>query len=188
MKKNRLSWFLVLCVVCQFSFAAAPEWKIVSADSQLSFTATQNGAPVTGSFKKFSGEIQFDPDQLSVSKIKIFVDVASVSDAYNQLADTLKTADWFNVKMFPQAVFESSEITKTGDKEFEAKGNLKLRDKTLPITLTFTQEEYSNVKARMKGETTIKRTAFGVGQGEWSDTNAVKDDVKVNFTVSAVKK
>ena len=40
----------------------------------------------------------------------------------------------------------------------------------------------------MMGSTTIKRTAFSVGQGEWSDTNAVKDDVQINFTVSAIRK
>jgi polyisoprenoid-binding protein YceI len=154
----------------------------------LSFTATQNGAPVTGRFTDFSGEINFDPNQLSESNVKIIVNVGSISDAYNQLSDTLKTPDWFNAKVFPQAIFQSSNFTKTGDKTFQAKGNLTIRDKTLPIMLTFTQEEYSQTKGVVKGSAIIKRTAFGVGQGEWSDTNAVKDDVHVDFTLTAVRK
>ncbi|MHB1947230.1 MAG: YceI family protein [Gammaproteobacteria bacterium] len=181
-------WLFVLCILLPIvSFADVPAWKIVPNESSLSFTATQNGAPVSGKFTKFSGDIHFDPNQLDKSHVKIIVDIGSISDAYNQLSDTLKTPEWFNTKVFPQAIFESKELTKTGDKTYQAKGNLTIRDKTQPVTLTFTQEEYTATKARMKGETTIKRTAFGVGQGEWADTKAVKDDVHIDFTVVAVK-
>lgn len=170
------------------AFADVPSWKIIPNESTLTFTATQNGAPVTGKFTHFSGDINFDPAQLDKSNVKIIVDVGSISDAYNQLSDTLKSAEWFNTKLFPQAVFQTTGFTKTGDKTYQAKGTLTIRDKTQPIVLNFSQQEYSQTKAKMTGNTTIKRTAFGVGQGEWSDTKAVKDDVQVNFTVSAIRK
>jgi polyisoprenoid-binding protein YceI len=182
-------WLIaVLILLPALVMAAVPAWQIVPDKSSLTFTAIQNGAPTTGTFKAFSGDISFDPNQLSASHIKIIVDLASVSDAYNTLADTLKTPLWFNTSAFPKATFVSSSITKTGNNTYAAKGNLTLRDKTLPVTLAFTQEEYSSTKAVMKGSVTIQRTAFGVGQGEWSDTKAVKDDVKVNFTVTATAK
>ena len=186
--------YLEKCLVILFFFltpvamAAVPAWQIVPSESTLTFTGTQNGAPVTGEFKRFTGEINFDPQQLQASNIKIIVDIGSIADAYNQLADTLKTADWFNEKGFPQAVFQAHEFTKTGNKTYQAKGTLTIRDKTLPVTLNFTQEEYTTTKARVKGSTTLKRTAFGVGQGDWADTNAVKDDVRVDFVLTAVKK
>lgn len=183
-KKGLLALFILLPTL---SFADAPAWKMVPTESTLSFTATQNGAPVTGKFTKFTGDIHFDPKQLDQSHVKIIVDVSSISDAYNQLSDTLKTPDWFNTKVFPQAVFEAKEFSKTGENSYQAKGKLTIRDKTQPVTLTFTSEEYTATKARMKGETTIQRTIFGVGQGEWADTKAVKDDVHVEFTVAAVK-
>jgi len=170
------------------AFANVPSWTIVPNESTLTFTATQNGAPVTGQFTNFTGDINFDPTQLDKSNVKIVVNVGSISDAYHVLSDTLKSAEWFNTKVFPQAVFQSTGFTKTGDKTYQAKGTLTIRDKTQPIVLTFTQEEYSQTKAKMTGSTTIKRTAFGIGQGEWSDTKAVKDDVKINFTVSAIRK
>jgi len=188
MKNLIVKAILILIILPTLSVAAVPSWKILPNESTLTFTATQNGAPVTGKFTQFSGDINFDPNQLAESHVKIIVDVGSISDAYNQLSDTLKTSDWFNVKAFPKAIFQSSNFVKTGDKTFQANGSLTLRDKTLPITLTFSQVEYSPTKAVMKGSTTIKRTLFGVGQGEWSDTKAVKDDVKVDFTVTGVKK
>jgi polyisoprenoid-binding protein YceI len=176
---------LLLPVVTQ---AALPIWQIVPAESSLKFTATQNGSPLSGEFKKFDGDISYAPDQLAGSFIKINVDISSVSDALNQIADTLKSAEWFNTKVFPQAVFQSTEFSKTGDKTFQVKGKLTIRDKTLPVTLNVKEVEYSASKAHMEGTTTIKRTAFGVGQGEWAGTTAIKDDVKIDFVVVATKK
>ncbi len=187
-RKLPLLLALLYLLLPMISLAAAPVWQIIPSESSLTFTATQNGAPVTGEFKKFTATINFDPVQLSGNNVKVVVDVGSVSDAYNQLADTLKSADWFNVIKFPQAVFTANKFTKTGDKSYQADGMLTIRDKTLPVTLTFTQEEYSQNKARIKGSTTIKRTAFGVGQGEWADTSAIKDDVRIDFTISATRK
>lgn len=179
---------LLLFTLSLTTYAAVPSWAIIPNESSLTFTATQNGAPVSGTFKRFTGHIQFDPDKLKESSVSIVVDMASISDPYNQLSDTLEMPDWFNVKLFPQAVFKSTEFTKTGDKQYQAKGTLTIRNKTVPIMLTFTQEEYTPQKARVSGSTTVKRTAFGVGQGEWADTQTIKDDVNINFTLTAMKK
>jgi polyisoprenoid-binding protein YceI len=185
LKNTILTLLTLLPAIC---IAAAPAWQIVPAKSSLTFTATQNDAPVTGKFQNFTGDIYFDPNQLSTSKVKIVVDVGSVTDAYHELSDTLKRPEWFNIKLFPQAIFEAKDLIKTGDKTYQAKGTLTIRDKTVPLTLTFTQEEYSQTTAQMKGSAIIKRSAFGVGQGEWADTKTIKDDVKIDFTIAAVKK
>lgn len=180
-----LTFLLSLIVIS--ATAALPAWRIVPADSSIRFTATQNNAPVTGQFKSFSGDVYFDPDQLNVSSVRVTVDMNSIDSAYKEMSDTLKMADWFNVKLFPQAVFVAHKFIKTGDKTYQAQGNLTLRDKTLPVTLDFTVEEYSANKLRVKGATTLKRTAFGVGQGDWVKTDAVKDEVQVDFVLGAVR-
>src|SRR5690242_13717360 len=96
--KKILSIFLLFPLV---AFADIPSWKIVPNESSLTFTATQNDAPVTGTFTSFSGDIHFDPANLDKSNVKIVVNTGSISDPYNQLSDTLKSADWFNTKQFP---------------------------------------------------------------------------------------
>ena len=183
---------LLLALSAQIFFSSAvlalpPEWKMIPASSSLRFTATQNGAPVKGEFKKFTGEFNFDLDMLSKSKIKIVIDMNSLTTSYSDLTLTLQAPDWFNIKVFPDAVFESSEFTKTGDREYEAKGSLTIRDKTVPVILKFSAEQPTKTNALVKGYTTINRTAFGVGQGEWASTNEIKDDVRVDFVVSATK-
>jgi polyisoprenoid-binding protein YceI len=169
-------------------YAAVSQWQIAPDKSSLTFTGTQNGAPVSGEFKKFTGDIQFDPAQLNSSQVQITVDTTSVTSSYAQVADTLKTADWFNIKQFPQAVFKANHFTKTGNNAYQASGTLMLRDKTAPITLNFVLDEYSATQTRAHGDTSFKRTTFGVGQGEWANTNVVKDDVQVHFSLTATKK
>lgn len=182
-KKIFCLWFLFLFPV--LSFAVIPDWKIIPAESSITFTATQNNSPALGKFTQFSGDIHFDPAQLKASNVRIVVNMASVTTDYADIAKTLQTADWFNAASFPQAVFTASDFTKTGDKTYQANGNLTIRDKTVPTVLTFTLEEFSPTKAKVKGTVTLKRLAFGIGQGEWQKTDNIKDEVEVQFVVSA---
>lgn len=177
---------IALCLPL-LGIGAPSAWRIEPEKSNITFTATQNNAPVTGQFKSFTGSIQFDPEQLNTSHIEITVDLASVTTSYPQVADTLKTSDWFDVKLFPNAIFKASTFTKTADNTYQANGTLTLRDKTLPVTLNFKLETYSKTNATAKGSTTLKRTQFGVGKGDWAKTDEIKDDVQVNFTLTTVK-
>jgi polyisoprenoid-binding protein YceI len=184
-KRSIVSGFLVFTPL--LTEAAAPQWQIVPNESQLTFTATQNGAPITGQFKTFTGDISFDPNDLKNSSIDIIVDINSISASYSELKDTLINTEWFNVKMFPKAQFKSSQIEKAGDKSYQAKGILTIRDKSEPVILTFTSEQPDANKEIVVGNTTIKRTQFGIGQGQWSSTKEIKDDVTINFKVVGVK-
>lgn len=179
--------FLLVLLYSTVTFGA-PSWSIIPEESKLNFTATQNNAPISGQFNNFNGEIQFDPNELSKSHIDIVIDLNSVSGSYSQVSDTLKDSDWFNVKVFPTAIFNANQFTKIGNNTFAAKGTLTLRNITLPLTLQFTLDEFSDSKAHAKGQTIIYRTRFGVGQGQWSSVNEIKDEVSVDFTISARKK
>lgn len=179
-----LALFLLPVIV----IATPTAWQIDSKKSAISFSAIQNNSPIVGQFTLFTGEINFDPAELSTSNVDIVVDVGSVITSYKEIGDTLKTPDWFDVQFFPQAIFKAGKFTKTGDKTYQAEGNLTIRDKTVPVTLKFTLEAYQDTQALIKGTTTLKRTAFGVGRGEWAKTDAVKDEVQVNFVLAVVRK
>ena len=170
------------------SYILAADFQVVPKESTLTFTATQNGAPVSGTFKTFSGDIQFDPTALQVSDVRIVVDMNSLNTAYSELTSTLSSSDWFHVTLFPQAIFETQRIIKKSDNTYEAEGMLTIRDKKEPITLIFTLETYSPEKATAKGHAVLKRLVFGVGQGEWSSTAEIKNEVAVDFTIVAKKR
>lgn len=177
--------FLILLIP---TMATAFEWHIVPDKSSLHFKATQNNAPVKGEFKTFTGNIDFDQQALNKSHVDITVDTASVTTSFKDVADALKTAEWFDVKAFPKATFSAKDFKKINDKDYEASGKLTLRDKTLPLTLHFTFERYTEKEAIVTGYATLKRTEFGIGQGEWKKTDGVKDNIEINFKIEAVRK
>ena len=187
---NVTKWLssLFLVIAPLFAYAAIPAWEIIPAQSNLTFTATQNGAPVSGQFKNYSGEISFDPKDVKHSKVDIVVDISSISASYADLTATLLTPDWFNAQVFPKAVFKSTDFSKTGEKTYKAIGSLTIRDKTAPVTLTFSAIEPSQNMISVEGSTTLKRSNFGVGQGEWASTKEIQDDVNVNFKLLAKRK
>ena len=189
--QSKLKCWLVFCWAVLMPWvveAAPPQWIIVPSESQLTFTGIQNGAPVSGEFKSFSGEIFFDLNDLSTGSIDIIVDINSLSASYADLKETLLTPDWFNPKLFPKAEFKAMQFKQTVKNTYEATGTLTIRDKSAPVTLTFSAQELAPNKQQVTGNTVIKRSAFGVGQGEWASTDEVQDEVTVKFKVVAVKK
>jgi len=188
---NMINKWLVSALISLTPFvthAAIPEWQIIPDQSSLSFTATQNGAPVTGQFKTYTSTISFDPADLKNSKADVVVDIGSISASYADLTATLITPDWFNAKAFPKAEFKATAFSQGPDKSFQAVGTLTIRDKTAPVTLTFTTTNPTSDTINVRGSTLIKRSTFGVGQGEWASTKEVKDEVKVDFKLVAKKK
>lgn len=187
MIKFFIRYFFMLTFTPMIVNAATAHWEIVPKNSSIIFTATQNGSPVSGQFKIFTGDINFDPTALSASNIQINVDITSVSTSYKDIENTLKTPEWFDAKLFPQAIFKASNFTKTGTNTYQANGTLTIRDKSIPVILNFTLDEYTQTKAHATGSTILKRTDFGIGRGEWLKTDDIKDNVKVDFTLSAKK-
>ena len=184
--KNLCLMTLMLCSTAQA--AALSQWIIDPKQSSISFTGTQNNAPVTGVFKSFSGTIYADLAQYQESNINIVINMDSVSVTYAELATILITPEWFNVKAFPKAEFKSSKFNKINDKTYEAIGVLTIKDKSVPTTLTFTATEPSKDHLAVEGRTILKRSAFNVGIGEWASTDVVKDEVTVNFKIVAARK
>lgn len=184
---NKFVFITTFLFSSSFCYAATPKWQIIPDKSTITFTATQNDAPVTGEFKSFTGDIHFDPQQLSISNVTIIVDIASVKTSYAEIAKTLLSQEWFDVKTFPKATFKATSFSKIGDNNYQANGTLTIRDKTSPVTLTFTLQPVTKITTIAKGETTIQRSTFGIGRGEWASTDNIKDEVKINFTLSATR-
>lgn len=157
-------------------------FALVPEKSEIRFEAVQNNAPVKGGFNGFSGDIAFHPDALPTSHTKIMVDIGSVFADYDEVAETLKTADWFDNGGFPQAVLETESFTALGDNRYEAVAALTIKGQRVPVTLHFTVNSFSDTQANVTGEAILKRTDFNIG---WQDTATVADEVKVTFSVFA---
>lgn len=146
--------------------APLPEgvWRILQDRSALTFTAIHAGNSFDGEFKAFKADITFDPNAPETASISATIDMTSVDARDLQRNMTLVEADWFNVKAFPTARFESTSVRKVDDVYFEAAGRLTIRDVTRDVVLPFMFVPEGD-GARVHGELTINRTDYGVGQG-----------------------
>lgn len=168
--------------------AAAPSpalWAADPAKSTLEFNFVQAGAKTTGRFTKFVASIDFDPASPATGKIDVAIDMSSADTRDRERDDTLKTKDLFDATSFLRSTYVATQIVPKGS-AWEGRGKLTLRGVTRDVPITFTWEpgtEAGAAVATMKGTATLKRLAFGVGQGEWKSTEWINDDVQVVFNL-----
>ena len=173
---------------------AAPETTLkdpvawtVAKSSTLNFTASWAGEAIEGQFKRWTADILFSPDALDRSKLTVGIDMASAATGDGQRDSSLPSDDFFAVAAHPKATFTASKFRKTGEGRFVADGTLDLRGVKKPVSLPFTLKIDGDT-ATARGVTTIDRTAFGVGQGEWAATDQIGGKVKVSFAITAKRK
>ncbi|MBU6339279.1 MAG: YceI family protein [Rickettsiales bacterium] len=164
-------------------------WNIDKENSKIEFVANQDNSSINGSFKDFSGNIIFYPKNLAASKINMTVNTNSANIALANSTEIAKSSTWLDAINFPQATFATNVITQNGDKNYVASGILKIKNKSMPVSMNFTMDEYSEItgKASATGSFSISRSAFGVGDQDPRKANNVKDNVTVNFVIKAVK-
>ena len=181
-KHLQLVQLLVLVLVCGSVALAATQWTLQPKESKLTFVGTQAGAEFQGVFERFTADLKFDPQDLAGSRFDVKIDMASVNTKDSERDDTLKTPDLFAVKQFPGSHYVADKFAAKGGNKFTATGKLTLRNVTRDVPIEFTFEK-KNGGAWLKGSAQLKRLDFGVGQGEWTDTSEVANEVKVNFTL-----
>lgn len=159
------------------------EWR-VSGGGKLAFTVDWNGTPINGTFRRWNSDIRFSPDDLAQSRIRVTIDIGSASTADNQRDDMLLGESFLNAAVHPKAVFNSSSIRLLNEDRYSARGTLDMNGKTHPVTLNF-KLKIDGTRAEVAGSSSLRRTQFGVGTGEWAATNEVADTVLITFDFTA---
>lgn len=161
-------------------------WRVDKAASRIEFIGEQTGAAFTGTFADYDAAITLDTDDLGAATIAITINTASAKTGDRQRDAALPTSDWFSVKAFPTATFSSSDIESTGAGTYEARGTLTVRDTSRDLVLPFTLA-IEGARAVAVGETTLDRSDFGVGQGEFATGQWVALGVTVRFHLEATR-
>ncbi len=165
----------------------------VEEGSTLGFIALQQGSEVAGTFGQFDATIVFDPDDLDSSRIDVDIDVTSIDTGQDSRDQTLNSPSFFDSAAWPSAAFKSGTITGRGEGQYEAAGTLTIRDVTRDVVLTFTLDiqpdpaDPSRELAVASGKLPILRLDYGVGQGDWTSTATVADEVVITIDIEASK-
>jgi polyisoprenoid-binding protein YceI len=148
--------------------------------SEVKATFKQFNVPVSGNFRKFAGDVQFDPAKPADTKATLSVDTASYDLGDPEYNKEVAGKDWFDSKNHPSATFVLTGVTTSGS-NLQATGNLTLRGikKTLKFPVKI---QTAGGKHTFTGKTQIKRLEYRVGaDGEWGDTSLVADEVMIDF-------
>jgi polyisoprenoid-binding protein YceI len=160
-------------------------WQVAPNQSQLVFIASQAGGTLQGHFNNYSGIICTHADSGALSPIRATVDLASVESGLPELDEALRGGDFFDVERWPKALFVGAVGAPLGDDRYEVTGSLQLRDVSREITAPVILEtDAEGLHAKLSTRLTLARLSYGIGQGEWADTQWVGDEVTVELTAT----
>jgi polyisoprenoid-binding protein YceI len=154
--------------------------RLVADKSQITFVSKQMGVPVEGTFRRFDAQVAFDPRKPDGGTVALQIDTASASLGVPMSDAELPKPPWFDTAHFPHATFQSGTIKALGDGRFEMAGKLTIKNISRQVTVPVSIAPAGNY-AVATGSFTIQRLDYKVGDGEWTDTSVVGNDVQVRF-------
>lgn len=173
----------------------APAWKVDKAHTSVNFSINHFFSAVTGKFTSFDGSVFFDPYNVSASKVDFTIAVNSVNTDDKKRDNHLQSDAFFDAKKYPNITFVSTKIERQSDKQYRVTGILTIRDKTkevsLPLRITGEMEHPMMKGTLVLGlviETTLNRTDYGVGTGDWAATAVVGDEVRITIPMELNRK
>lgn len=131
--------------------------NLTPQNTKIQFVCAHVGArpdPRKGGFAKFSGKAQVDGKALK--SLSVEIDTASIGTEIEKLTNHLKSPDFFEVRKYPTAKFESTKI-----EAGSVTGKLTLHGVTKEITFPATVE-VTEAGLKLKAEFTIDRSEFGM--------------------------
>ncbi|MEM7110157.1 MAG: YceI family protein [Bacteroidota bacterium] len=155
--------------------AQVPTWQITD-DYTIKFAGTK----AEGTFSGLSGQIMFDPNQLSGSKFDVELDVSTISTGNKTKDKHARGESWFAAEKFPKIHFTSSEIVSL-EVGYEAVGELELRGIKKKATISFSYFEEGD-KATFEGEMKINREDYGIDGNFFAFVVGDEFDVTIQLT------
>ena len=146
--------------------ATAASYGVDLSHSNIIFKTKHLGVAYQyGRFDKFAGQFTLGADDAS-SSVSITVEAESVNTNDEKRDAHLRNADFFNVKQFPEMIFESTKVTKGEGDAYSIVGDLTLHGTKKEITMAVTKvgEEETRMGQRcgFEGSFTIDRMDFGI--------------------------
>ncbi len=192
--KKSLSLLAALLCGSILTAHAEDTYKIDPVHSSITFKVRHFFSYVSGSFKKFEGTINVDPDHPEKSSVTATIDATSIDTRNDKRDEDLRSADFFDVAKFPTITFKSKSVKQTGADSGDILGDLTMHGVTKEITL--------HVKFLGKGKgmgnkpisgwqvtpEPIKRSEYGLTWSKMVEgTAAVGEEVTISIDIEAGK-
>ena len=164
---------LLITIVSSTATSYASSYVIDSAQTNVRFAIDNLKTSVTtGGFYNVKGQLQYDPNS-RMGTISLIIPIKSLDTGNKAIDLKLTGPDFFDIKQFPLAHFESTKWyfnNKTSPQVTQVDGNLTLHGETHPISLratTFNCYLNATVKKEVCGggfTATIDRTKWNINK------------------------
>ncbi len=180
---------VALLVVAALALAAPAlaQQAVDYGKSRISFVSRQMNVPVEGEFRKFVAQLNWSAARPEASEARIEIDVASFDMGERSLNDEAVSRPFLDARSHPRAGFVSTAVKPLGGERFEVAGRLTIKGVTRDVVVPFTVRTDGRASV-FDGAVTIRRLDFKVGEGEWTDTKILADEVQVKFRLVAAAK
>ena len=144
---------------------------------------------VTGSFKKFEGNIIKEGDDFNNAKVNFTIDVKSIDTNQAQRDGHLQSGDFFSADVYPEISFESTSFVNIKANDYKMIGNLTMKGVTKPVELNV---EYGGSEDNGHGilkhgfEITgiVNRIEFGMTWNKLTDTGGLGLGENIKLTAN----
>jgi polyisoprenoid-binding protein YceI len=171
----------------------AMKWTIDPTHSQAEFSVRHMFTKVRGHMIVVSGTVEADDQDATRTVIVARLDPSTVNTGVSVRDDHLRSDDFFDVKQFPEIVFQSTAIHQTGPDQYAVSGTLSMHGIDRPVTLSARAagdgiDPFGNRRAGVSARATVNRKDFGL---QWNRTLEsggllVGDEVDINLEIEAV--
>jgi len=159
-------------------------YRLDDQNSRIEFVGAKVTRKHPGSFGGFRGTILIEDGDPTKGRVKVEIDMPTLSVDEPRLTGHLKTADFFDIDKFPRTTFVSSSVQATSG-GYSVTGNLVLhgvsKSITFPAAIKVTAD-YVDVYS----EFAINRKDFGIVYPGAPD-DLIKDDVLIKLLIRAKK-
>ena len=172
--------------------SSAATYVIDTVHSELSFRIRHLLGRVAGTFGDWGGTVVVDTVTPSNSRVDVIIKTASIDTRVTERDAHLRTSDFFAADSFPTMTFRSTSVAMDG-RHIRVTGNLTIRGRTRPVTLTGTYEglfpdPWGGMRTAFIATTTINRHDFGISfDGPFLNIGQIGDDVWIEVAIEAVR-
>ena len=151
-------------------------------------------ATVTGSFKKFSGEIISESDDFDNASASFSIEVDSIDTNQTDRDGHLKSDDFFAAAQYPTIEFKNGILKKVSGNNYKLVGDLTIRSTTKQVEMDVefggtVVDPWGNTKAGFEIVGKINRKEFGLNWNAVTEAGGlvVSDEVKLMLNVEVAR-
>ena len=182
---------LALSTLLGLTISSATEYLVDPIHSNIGFKIRHMMvASVRGTFKKYSGQYDYNPKTHQINSLEGTVEIASIFTDNKQRDEHLRSKDFFNAEKYPKMTLKL--IKHTGEKalvELTIKGITKQIEFEVDYLSGESKDPFGAIKTGFELHGKISRKAYNILFNKILETGgvAVGDEVKIDLELEGIK-